>query len=263
MIKLIASDMDGTLLDQNKKLPEDFFEVLDKLHDKDINFVVASGRCYCTLHDNFSPYSDRLDYIADNGANIIINGRNVYTSLIERKYVTEIIKQYQALERKNVYVLLCGTKGTYYDHNCTKFSEEIFNYYLNRICVKDLTTIDDDIFKISIYDENGPENYSYPILNGIYKDRFNLEISGTYWVDIVNKDVNKGVALKRIQEMLDVSPDETMVFGDFYNDIKLLQQAKYSFVMKNANDDMFQYGNYVAEPNTENGVIKAIYQYAL
>ena len=57
--------------------------------------------------------------------------------------------------------------------------------------------------------------------------------------------------------------NETMVFGDFYNDIEMLQRAYYSFVMENANEDMKQYGNFIAKSNTENGVITAIEKYAL
>ena len=52
-----------------------------------------------------------------------------------------------------------------------------------------------------------------------------------------------------------------MVFGDFYNDIEMLQKAYYSFVMENANEDMKQYGNFIAKNNSENGVIQAINQY--
>ncbi len=54
-----------------------------------------------------------------------------------------------------------------------------------------------------------------------------------------------------------------MVFGDFYNDIEMLKEAHYSFVMENANDDMKQYGNFIAESNNDNGVIKAINEYVL
>ena len=54
-----------------------------------------------------------------------------------------------------------------------------------------------------------------------------------------------------------------MVFGDFYNDIEMLQKAHYSFVMENANEDMKQYGNFIAKSNYENGVIDAIQNYVL
>jgi len=88
-------------------------------------------------------------------------------------------------------------------------------------------------------------------------------VSGKHWVDINNKGVNKGIALEEIQKSLNISYEETMAFGDFYNDISMLEKAYYSFVMENANEDMKQYGNFIAESNVNNGVLKAIEKYVL
>ena len=79
----------------------------------------------------------------------------------------------------------------------------------------------------------------------------------------MNKKVNKGAALEKIQKDENISYEETMVFGDFYNDIEMLGKAKFSFVMENANEDMKQYGNYIAKSNRDYGVIKAIEEYVL
>ena len=79
----------------------------------------------------------------------------------------------------------------------------------------------------------------------------------------MDKNVNKGAALEKIQKDENISYEETMVFGDFYNDIEMLGKAKFSFVMENANEDMKQYGNYIAKSNRDYGVIKAIEEYVL
>ena len=79
----------------------------------------------------------------------------------------------------------------------------------------------------------------------------------------MNTDVNKGEALLRIQQRHNISKDETMVFGDYFNDVEMLTNAKYSFVMKNSIPEMKKFGNFVAESNDEYGVIKAIKEYAL
>ena len=88
-------------------------------------------------------------------------------------------------------------------------------------------------------------------------------VAGEIWLDIMNKNVNKGAALEKIQNDENISYEETMVFGDFYNDIEMLGKAKFSFVMENANEDMKQYGNYIAKSNRNYGVIKAIEEYVL
>lgn len=259
MIKLIATDMDGTLLDENGKLPKNFFETLHKLNEQNIKFVVASGRPYVTLRENFKPYSDELSFICDNGAYIVEPGRKPIISIIDKNDVNAIINV--AKDIPNSSVILCGTKATYLKECSKEMKSEIDKYYLNQEFVDDLTKVDDDIFKITICDFNDSSKNSFPILNPLFGNKYKLAVSGKVWVDINNKGINKGDALKEIQSNFDISYDETMAFGDFYNDIELLQAAGYSFVMKNANDDMKQYGKYIAESNTDNGVIKAIEEY--
>lgn len=259
MIKLIATDMDGTLLDEDKNIPQGFFEMLNKLKEKGVAFVVASGRSYVTLYENFKPHSDSIDFICDNGAFVVINGGITNLDIINPEKVREIINLCAGME--SIRLLLCGVKGTYHLSSDEEFDEHIKAYYINRKIEKDLLDVKDDIFKIAICDLKGPENNSFPKLYEAFGEELALQISGSYWMDVMNKGVSKGKALKKIQENLGVSYDETMAFGDFYNDIELLKRAKYSFVMENANDDMFQYGNYRAKSNKESGVLKAIEEF--
>ncbi|MCR4942880.1 MAG: Cof-type HAD-IIB family hydrolase [Clostridium sp.] len=92
MIKLIATDMDGTLLDENSNLPEGFFEVLEKLKERNVKFVVASGRPYFTLYENFKPVSDDLYFICDNGSYIAEKNKEPKISAIDKEYVKEVVK---------------------------------------------------------------------------------------------------------------------------------------------------------------------------
>ena len=261
MIKLIASDMDGTLLDGNKKLPKEFFTILNQLKEKGIAFAVASGRSYVTLYHDFTPQSDDIDYICDNGAFVVTDGGEAEISVISTEYIHAVLDECEKLD--NLHILMCGKKGTYQRPSNEDFNRQITPYYINRIYVDDLKSVKDDIFKIAICDLKGPENISHPTLSEKFKDILNIQISGAVWMDVMNKGINKGTALNQIQKKLGVTYDETMTFGDFYNDIDLLKQGKYSFVMANANEDMFQYGNYKAKSNTENGVIEAIKEYVL
>ena len=85
MIKLIASDMDGTLLDDEKNLPPNFYNVIDKLFEKKIRFAVASGRSFAALKPLFNKYLDDLTFICDNGAYIYDKGKLAYVSVIPKK----------------------------------------------------------------------------------------------------------------------------------------------------------------------------------
>ena len=261
MIKLIASDMDGTLLDENGRLPKDFISIFQKLRDKKVKFVVASGRPYATLYENFKPISDDLYYICDNGAYVVENGKVLNISIMDKSKVNNVIKACENIP--NIELLLCGTKGAYHLPLSSKAEKEVNKYYINKIEVNNLYDIDDDIFKITICDLGHASDNSHPILHTKFKDDFMVVVSGEIWVDMMNLGVNKGSALETIQKADNISYDETMVFGDFYNDVEMLSKAYYSFVMENANDDLKKHGNFIAKKNTENGVIEAIKEYVL
>lgn len=261
MIKLIATDMDGTLLDENGKLPKDFFSTLEKLNEKNIKFVVASGRPYRTLYENFKPYSDDLYFICDNGSYIVEPGKDHIISIINKQVINKIVKACEVIP--NTGLILCGVKNSYHKPCSEMIEKEIDKYYINKKVVSDLIDIDDDIFKVAICDFDGAKENSYEILNPLFSTTHNVVVSGALWVDINNKGINKGYAIKKLQHDFDISYNETMVFGDFYNDIEMLKEAQYSFVMENANDDMKQYGNFIARSNLNNGVIKAINEYVL
>ncbi len=261
MIKLIASDMDGTLLDDDKNLPPDFFEILDRLGRNNIQFVVASGRSYPALTPIFGSHSKNMSFICDNGAYIMENGVNAFTGGIDPDTLKDIIRVCHE-KLPEAYLVLCGQKGLYCtDRYKPRSEKELGFYYNSRTVLDDLTTVDDVIFKIAIYDENDPQKYSYPVLKEIYGDSLSLVVSGHLWMDIMRKGISKGAAMESIQRSTGVSHDETMAFGDFYNDVDLLKSAGYSFVMENANEDMKQYGRFIAADNNSGGVTKAIRKY--
>lgn len=260
MIRLIASDMDGSLLDDKKRIPPEFYQIFPRLKQKGISFIVASGRSYSTLKENFGPVSGEIGYICDNGA-YVVHGGKAAINTIPKNLLRPLVKA--CSELNGVQVVMCGVHATYHKAYNPEFDFEIGSYYVNRRIVEDLTTVEDDIFKISICDLNNPETYTYPFLAEQFGNALSLQISGKVWMDVMNDGINKGAALRRIQQEMGITPEETMAFGDFYNDIELLGRAQYSFVMENSNDDMRRYGNFVADSNNRAGVIRAIEEYAL
>lgn len=253
--------MDGTLLDENGKVPEEFFDILEQLNDKGIKFAVASGRSYKMLYRNFSPMPDDIIYISDNGTYVVDKDEMIYKNVLNRDDVLRITELCENID--NVQAILCGINVAYTKAYSEEFVREFEKYYVDNIVLDDFNNLNGDVLKIGIYDQKGSANNSYPLMNKTFGDKLKVVISGHNWTDVMNTEANKGEALSMIQKRFDISPDETMVFGDFYNDIEMLKLAKYSFVMENANDDMKQYGNFIAKSNAEHGVIRAIKEYVL
>lgn len=255
MIKLIATDMDGTLLDSNNKINPEFYEVFEKLKEKDIIFAAASGRQYYNLVDRFKDIKDNMMFIAENGTFVIHKGKEILLNSLDKKIALELIKIGQTIE--NAYVILCGKKAAYIDNTDERFMEQVNKYYAKVKIVDDLSKVDDDILKVTICDFNGSEGNSYKFYTQ-YKDKIQIAVAGEIWLDMMAKGVNKGLAINKLQELLDIKYEETMVFGDYLNDLEMMHSAYHSYAMENAHSDLKKVARFRAKSNDENGVVSAI-----
>lgn len=256
MVKLVATDLDGTLLGDDKVIPPEIFPLARALKEKGILFVPASGRSPYTLRENFRPIADEIDYICDNGAVALAGGRTIFSRPLPKPLVREIL---DFCRGEDVHVLLCGTQTTYLAPvEGTKYEPHVRPYYFRRTPYDELQEIPDDVNKIAICDMRNPKTGSYDRLVKLLDGRAVATISGDIWMDVMCNGVNKGNALAAIQAYHGIKKEETVAFGDYYNDVPLLGQAGYAYVMKNANEDMFRYGNRVAESNNDGGVLKVL-----
>lgn len=255
MIKLIASDMDGTLLNENGVLPTDFGETFRLLKEKGILFCAASGRQYKSLLEFFSPYQNEMAFIAENGAYIVLNGEEIYENCLDKSQVEEILRICENID--DIGVILCGKKGAYLNSSDKDIQSFFKTYYSHYQMVENLLLVDDIIFKIAIYDKKGSRNNSYEQLKNF--THLKVVLSGDKALDISKLSINKGKALNILQKKLNILPKETMVFGDYLNDLEMIKDAKYSFAMKNAQSEIINSANFITEySNNENGVIRTI-----
>ena len=262
MIKLIASDMDGTLLDDKKQIPEDFYETIDRLTEKGVRFTVASGRTYAAVEHLFpEDYRTKIDYICDNGAYIVHNGEILEITPLERSAFEEFIKA--ANEIGGFKLLVCAVGGTYHLPDTEDFNVEVAKFYKNHIECDDLLSIDDTIYKLAVCDMQGAQQRGKPALDAIFGDRLNIQVSGQIWMDVMAGGVSKGSALKKLSEALGIDKSEVMAFGDYYNDMDMLTTAGVSFAMANGHEDIKKITTHIADSNNNGGVTKAIKQYVL
>ncbi|MFR2767323.1 MAG: HAD hydrolase family protein [Thomasclavelia sp.] len=111
MIKLIATDMDGTFLDSNKRFDFEFIDIFYELKKRDIKFVVASGNQYYRLFQKFVPLSEQMYFIAENGCVIAKGARQLYCNTIENE---DLIKIKSVLANyKELVIVLCVVERAY------------------------------------------------------------------------------------------------------------------------------------------------------
>lgn len=260
MIKMIVSDMDGTLLNSKKQLPGDFSEVYKLMKDADIRFVVASGRQYYTLVDEFAHLEHDIVFIAENGSMVNFNGES---QVLNAMYASELKELIQALRsHKSANIVLCGKNGAYIENDTSEeFMDEVGKYYVKNTVVDDLLTVEDEILKIAVNGFDNLETNVYPLIKKEFENSFQVSSSSPIWFDIMPIGINKGEAIRLLQKELEIQPDECMAFGDYHNDLELLQSVKHSYAMANAHEDIKAIARYCTDSNDENGVMNAVRKY--
>ncbi|MGL4797505.1 MAG: HAD family hydrolase [Paraclostridium sp.] len=255
MIKFIATDMDGTLLNSSNEIHDEFYEVFEKLENENIIFAAASGRQYFNLEKRFESIKDRMMFIAENGTFVVYKGEELFLNALDREIANELIEIGKTINNSNV--ILCGKCSVYVESSEAEFIKEVEKYYERYEVVNDLSKVEDDILKVTICDFDGSEVNSSKYYED-YKESLQVTVSGQIWLDITAKGVNKGVAIKALQEKLEFSYEETVVFGDYLNDLEMMESAYHSYAMDNAHEELKKVARFRAKSNDENGVLHAI-----
>lgn len=255
MIKLIATDMDGTFLCSDHSQPTEFEEILQALNNNHIIFAVASGRPYLSLLKAFENKHNDILFIAENGAHVVFEGKELAAHTFGHLTVDNLILITRQIP--NAYSVLCTTEGAFVESNDPAFIHELEQYFAKYTIVSDLTQIQKRIIKYTVCDLAGAEQNSYPHFLK-FDDKIQISVAGLVWLDMMPKGVNKGAAIKEIQASFHISEKETMAFGDYLNDIEMMQSAYYSYAMENSHPDLFQVARFKTASNDNNGVILKI-----
>lgn len=260
MVKLVVSDMDGTLVNSKDELPVDLFHRILQLKEKGVLFAIASGRQYWNILKRFEPIKDDVIFIAENGGMIFDQGECIYSDKIDESDIIEFINLFE--EHSNIYVILCGLNSAYTMTKDQNFLEHIQKYYERVEVVDDLIEVTkrDTICKIAVYNEESSEKVIAPLLKS-YEDRFMLAVSGNFWLDVMKKGIDKGNGIRRIQKQYDILPEESMAFGDYLNDYEMMQVCEYSYAMENAHPKLKEICKYQTESNEECGVVKELVRF--
>ena len=125
-------------------------------------------------------------------------------------------------------VVVCSKSTAYVERSDPAFFDGVDPYYRRLKIVDDLlAVIDDEVLKIAVYDLESSERNIEPALAG-FRDTHLVTVSGEHWIDVTSKTANKGAAITQLQDALGITPAQTMVFGDFLNDLEMMDAADYS-----------------------------------
>lgn len=251
-VKLVVTDMDGTLLNSKSEVSDRFFYLYHALKKHQIQFVAASGRQYHSIVDKLASIKNEITVIAENGAYAAQKDEVFVKTILPIKRIEKLIPLLRNIN--NVYFTLCGQKSAYIESYNDEFIAILKEYYSEYQFVNDLTKVkDDDFFKIAVYHFESSEKYIYPAVQH-FENIMQVKVSGEHWVDLSQPDANKGFALKLVQDQLGISQKETMVFGDYNNDLEMLRLAHFSYAMENAHPNVKKEARFKTKSNDNEGV---------
>lgn len=256
MIKLIATDMDGTFLNSDKRFDPEFIDIFYQLKEKGIKFVIASGNQYYRLYQKFVPLSEHMYFIAENGSYIAEGPKELYCNIIQPEHVKRIKDIIESTPR--IFMIMCGRKKAYALKEHDEYKNEIRKYYCAYTFVDSFDEVDDDIMKIAIFDPQHCINEFIDDVKGELPEGLKVVTSGNEWMDIQNNDINKGIAMQYLQMLYEIKPEECAAFGDQMNDYELLQHVQYSYAMSNAVQPIKDIAYEVVLSNDEQGVLQKI-----
>ena len=264
MIKLIAIDMDGTLLNSKKELLEETKQYFKNFHNKNTEtlLVICTGR----PESGIRPYLKDLGYLEENHYIISQNGANIYESQTGKRVMdafvdSKAIQKWIELGKKHgISVMGAGVDYYYcFDQEPTEWMEfdvKLVSGKLKRIPTKE--SLNTDFYKILLMGDEEQLNEFETFIPEEWRDEFYVVRSQKYLVEVLTKGVNKAFGLEKLAQKLNIQPSEIAAVGDAANDIEMLEYAGLAIAMGNASEEVKSISDIVTDTNENNGVIKAI-----
>lgn len=260
MIKLIATDMDGTLLTSDKRMPQELPCVVRALREKGVSFAIASGRQYASLRRDLEALVNDVIFIAENGALIVENDTQLFIDPLPENTLAEILIAARDLE--SVHAVVCRAGCALVSEDAPEsFVSSVKMYYESTQVVPDLIAACEgltDVCKIAFCSMGNAATNALPPLERALGDRLAVILSGQDWVDVMKPGVNKGSAMRMLQKMRGVSIEDCMAFGDYLNDYELLESVGESYAMGNALPELKRIAKHIAPSNDEGGVMRVV-----
>lgn len=241
MIKLIATDMDGTFLAEDGTYDQArLAALLPKLTEKGIVFTVSSGRSLLAIDQLFEPFLDQIAVIAENGSVVQYQGEVLFADVMTQEQYAEVAEKILAnphyLETGMVF---SGQKAAYVLKGASQeYIQKTKHYYANVKVVDGFEDMENDtIFKVStnftgdtVLEGSDWLNQALPYATAV--------TTGFDSIDIILKEVNKGFGMDHLCLALGIEPSETIAFGDNFNDYQMLEFAGKAIATENARPEI-------------------------
>lgn len=261
--KLVALDLDGTLLSENKVLNASTQAAIKKAQDKGVLFTIATGRMYRGAVRYATQLDIKIPIITYNGAVI----KNPLSGEVYREFKVPsslATKAIDALDGEPVlkYVFLGDNVITDLAHDWTDNYANVLDVEMKFVDDIRLALNDDPIMVVFMVQAEMRKNIT-DTLKTAFGSEARITNSSNWFVDVLNPSASKSLALQQLAENLGISRDEIIAVGDNLNDLEMIQYAGLGVAVANASDDLKQSADYITEAECYLGVEEVIEKYCL
>lgn len=266
-IKLVAIDIDGTLVNNNREITPEVFEAIQKAKAAGVKIVIATGRPLLGVKNILESLNllDTGDYV------ITYNGALVQATATGEAFIDEPLTYDDYLDiemesRRLDTPLHSITMSTIYTHNRNISKYSINEAYITGLPLKYRTAEEmskHEIIKMMYIDEPEKLDATIAKLPQRFRERYTIVKSTPFYLEILNKNASKGLAVQHLAEKLGISHEETMAIGDEENDHSMLEAVGNPVVMANGNPELKKIAKYITKSNEESGVAHAINEWVL
>lgn len=258
MIRLIASDIDGTLVkDGSHEIDPAYYDVIRELKEAGITFCACSGRQYHSMLELFGPVADDIYFISANGTLVRTKDRVLHSWKIEPETYFDLLKRVRRIEGAEIVVE--GPDVCWIDEKhtfATKLLRDSYHYAI--VNVPDLTAIPtDQIIKVTLYHPD-VETATKEFVESYQTKDLLMTISGVEWLDIFSSEAGKGEAFALLQEYLGVKIEETVYFGDNLNDLSAFRETGVAATVANARSEVQAAADIIAKSYSDLGVLQEL-----
>lgn len=257
-IKMIAVDMDGTFLNGEKTYNRPrFSEQYQRIKQKGIRFVVASGNQYYQLASFFPEIAHEISFVADNGAWVISEGQALFNGELTREEFLKVIDYLQA--HPYIDTIVSGKRSGYVlDAANEPFKQLAAKYYHRLEHVQQYADIDDCVFKFALNVDDALLDETMADIDRTLAGIVTPVTSGHGSIDLIIPGLHKANGLRILQQRFAIDDSEVVTFGDGGNDKEMLLQAGFGFAMANAPEKIRRLTRHQAGHCNEQGVLDII-----
>ena len=265
-IRVIATDMDGTLLDPKGQLDLPRLEkILDKLDQCDIRFVIATGNEVHRMRQLLGHLAERVVLVVANGARIFENNELIQAQTWDDTMVDKALGHFKGRECQDQFVVTAMNgsfvkEGTVFT-DLEKFMtpEMIEKLYQRTNFVEELQAdLFGGVLKMSMVVGEERLDSVLQEINDLFAGHVRAVSSGYGCIDILQDGIHKAWGLVELLKRWNLKPEQIMAFGDSENDIEMLELAGISYAMENAEETVKRVATKVAPANSQAGVYKVL-----